>query len=170
MKKSRDDYLTILFISVTAIYMLIALAFPMYAILSKGLQNKDGVFIGFENYINYFENPALVYSIYNSLFVSITTTFITVTLAFVFAYALTRSCMIGKTIFRSIAMIPILLPSLLAGIALVYLFGNQGIIKELLFGHEIYGPIGIIIAEVFYTFPHALLIIIIALSIADARL
>ena len=170
MKKSRDDYLTILFISVTAIYMLIALAFPMYAILSKGLQNKDGVFIGFENYINYFESPALVYSIYNSLFVAITTTFITVTLAFVFAYALTRSCMIGKTIFRSIAMIPILLPSLLAGIALVYLFGNQGIIKELLFGHEIYGPIGIIIAEVFYTFPHALLIIIIALSIADARL
>jgi len=170
MKKSKDDYLTILFISVTAIYMLIALAFPMYAILSKGLQNKDGLFIGFENYINYFESPALVYSIYNSLFVAITTTFITVTLAFVFAYALTRSCMIGKTVFRSIAMIPILLPSLLAGIALVYLFGNQGIIKELLFGHEIYGPIGIIIAEVFYTFPHALLIIIIALSIADARL
>ena len=170
MKKSRDDYLTILLISVTAIYMLIALAFPMYAILSKGLQNKDGVFIGFENYINYFESPALVYSIYNSLFVATTTTFITVTLAFVFAYALTRSCMIGKTVFRSIAMIPILLPSLLAGIALVYLFGNQGIIKELLFGYEIYGPIGIIIAEVFYTFPHALLIIIIALSIADARL
>jgi len=170
MKKSRDDYLTILLIAVTAIYMLIALAFPMYAILSKGLQNKDGEFIGFENYINYFESPALVYSIYNSLFVAITTTFITVTLAFVFAYALTRSCMIGKTVFRSIAMIPILLPSLLAGIALVYLFGNQGIIKELLFGYEIYGPIGIIIAEVFYTFPHALLIIIIALSIADARL
>jgi len=142
----------------------------MYAILSKGLQNKDGVFIGFENYINYFESPALVYSIYNSLFVATTTTFITVTLAFVFAYALTRSCMIGKTVFRSIAMIPILLPSLLAGIALVYLFGNQGIIKELLFGYKIYGPIGIIIAEVFYTFPHALLIIIIALSIADARL
>ena len=170
MKKSKDDYLTILLIAVTAIYMLIALAFPMYAILSKGLQNKDGEFIGFENYINYFESPALVYSIYNSLFVAITTTFITVTLAFVFAYALTRSCMIGKTVFRSIAMIPILLPSLLAGIALVYLFGNQGIIKELLFGYEIYGPIGIIIAEVFYTFPHALLIIIIALSIADARL
>ena len=67
-------------------------------------------------------------------------------------------------------MIPILLPSLLAGIALVYLFGKQGIIKALLFGYKIYGPIGIIIAEVFYTFPHALLIIIIALSIADARL
>ena len=37
-------------------------------------------------------------------------------------------------------------------------------------GYEIYGPIGIIIAEVFYTFPHALLIIVTALSIGDARL
>ncbi|GIS66407.1 MAG: hypothetical protein CM1200mP5_1910 [Candidatus Pelagibacterales bacterium] len=40
MKKSRDDYLTILLIAVTAIYMFIALAFPMYAILSKGLKIK----------------------------------------------------------------------------------------------------------------------------------
>ena len=67
-------------------------------------------------------------------------------------------------------MIPILIPSLLAGIALVYLFGNQGIIKSALFGHSIYGPIGIIIAETFYTFPHALLIIMTAFSIADARM
>ena len=34
----------------------------------------------------------------------------------------------------------------------------------------IYGPIGIVIASVFFTFPHALLIIMTALAIADARL
>ena len=43
-------------------------------------------------------------------------------------------------------------------------------IKELLFGHDIYGPIGIVISEVFFTLPHALIIIMTALSIADARL
>ena len=78
--------------------------------------------------------------------------------------------MIGKGFFKTIAMIPILVPSLLSGIALVYLFGNQGVIKSLLFGYSIYGPIGIIIAESFYTFPHALLIIMTAFSIADARM
>ena len=61
------------------------------------------------------------------------------------------------------------MPSLLPGIALIYLFGRQGLINELLFGYEIYGPIGIVIAEVFFTLP-ALIIIITALSIADARL
>ena len=170
MKKSRDDYLTLFFISIIGFYIFIALAFPMYAILSKSFENKDGDFIGFENYQSYFGNSALVSSIYNSLFISIVTMVITISLAFVFAYALTKSRMAGKGVFRSIAMIPILVPSLLSGISLIYLFGKQGIFRELLMGYEIYGPIGIIIAEVFYTFPHALLIIVTALSIGDARL
>ena len=170
MKKSRDDYLTLFFISLIGIYILISLAFPMYAISSKSFENKDGAFIGLENYQSYFENSSLVYSIYNSLFVSIVTMVITISLAFVFAYALTKSRMTGKGVFRSIAMIPILVPSLLSGISLIYLFGKQGVFRELLMGYEIYGPIGIIIAEVFYTFPHALLIIMTALSIGDARL
>jgi len=95
---------------------------------------------------------------------------ITVTLAFGFAYALTRSRMRMKGLFRIIAMAPILVPSLLPGIALVYLFGNQGMLKGLLFGESIYGPIGIVIGAVFFTFPHALIIITTALSISDARL
>ena len=110
MKKSRDDYLTLFFISIIGFYILISLAFPMYAILSKSFENKDGDFIGFENYQSYFENSSLVYSIYNSLFVSIVTMVITISLAFVFAYALTKSRMAGKGVFRSIAMIPILVP------------------------------------------------------------
>ena len=85
MKKSKDDYLTIFFISIIGIYIFIALAFPMYAILSKSVENKDGIFIGFENYQSYFSNPALVYSIYNSLFISIITMVITISLAFVFS-------------------------------------------------------------------------------------
>jgi iron(III) transport system permease protein len=93
-----------------------------------------------------------------------------VSIAFVLAYALHRSCMPFKGFFKVVMLVPILVPSLLPGIALVYLFGRQGMIPQLLFGHEIYGPIGIVIAEVFYTLPHALIIIMTALSIADARL
>ena len=52
----------------------------------------------------------------------------------------------------------------------MYLFGNQGLVKGLLLGYSIYGPIGIVMSEVFFTFPHALLIIVTALSLADARL
>ena len=96
-----------------------------------------------------------------------------------------------KGVFKMIAMVPILVPSLLPGIALVYLLGKQSLairILEWILGDEavawlwpllangpygpseVYGPLGIVIASVFFTFPHALLIIITALSIADARL
>ncbi len=126
--------------------------------------------VGTDNYFRYFSTPALFYSIYNSLFIATISTIITVSIAFGFAYALSRSQMRFKGIFRLIAMVPILVPSLLPGIALVYLFGNQGVLKGLMFGHSIYGPIGIVIGSVFFTLPHAFIIIQTALSISDARL
>ena len=125
---------------------------------------------GLGNFQRYFETPALSNSIKNSAMIAVVSTIITVFLAFWFAYALNRSCMRFKGLFRLVALAPILVPSLLPGIALVYLFGNQGMLKELLFGASIYGPIGIIIGSVFFTFPHAFLIISTALSISDARL
>ncbi|MBM3582092.1 MAG: putative 2-aminoethylphosphonate ABC transporter permease subunit, partial [Alphaproteobacteria bacterium] len=75
-----------------------------------------------------------------------------------------------KSVFKGIALIPILMPSLLPAISLVYLFGNQGLAKGLLMGEPIYGPIGIVLGELFYVFPHALTILLIALSTSDARL
>ena len=125
---------------------------------------------GFENFKTYFSTPALFQSIENSLFIAALSTVITVSLAFGFAYAINRSTMRFKGIFKMIAMAPILVPSLLPGIALVYLFGNQGMLKGMLLGESIYGPIGIVIGSVFFTFPHALLIITTALAISDGRL
>ncbi len=131
---------------------------------------RAGTVTSFANYAAYFQTPALSQSIWNSLFVAVITTVVTVTLAFGFAYALHRTCMPFKGVFRTLAMIPILVPSLLAGLSLVYLFGNQGLLREVLFGASIYGAGGIIVGCVFFTFPHALLIISTALSISDARL
>jgi iron(III) transport system permease protein len=126
--------------------------------------------LGLANYTTYFSTPALFQSIQNSLVIAVISTVITVALAFGFAYALSRSCMPFKGVFRLVAMAPILVPSLLPGIALVYLFGNQGMLKALLLGESIYGPIGIVIGSVFFTFPHAMIIITTALAISDARL
>jgi iron(III) transport system permease protein len=125
---------------------------------------------GIDNFVTYFSTPALFRSIQNSLLISVISTVVTVSLAFFFAYALNRSCMRFKGLFRLIAVAPILVPSLLPGIALVYLFGNQGMLKDLLMGESIYGPIGIVIGSVFFTFPHAMLVITTALAISDARL
>jgi iron(III) transport system permease protein len=167
---SRDDWMLRGVILLVGLFLVIALVFPLYAMLSKSVENRAGDYVGFANYIAYFKTPALAQSIINSFFVSIVSTAITVALAFGYAFALTRSAIPGKDVFKVVALFPLLAPSLLPGISLVYLFGNQGMIKGVLMGYSIYGPIGVIMGEVFFCFPHAFLIILTALSLADARL
>ena len=146
------------------------LVLPLGALIIKSLQNSDGDYIGLHNFYIYLNEPALFQSFFNSLFIAVVSTIITVILAFAFAFALTHTRMPFKGFFRLIALIPLLSPSILAAIALVYWFGNQGVLKELLFGYSIYGPIGIIMASVYWTFPHALMILSTSLSLSDARL
>jgi iron(III) transport system permease protein len=143
---------------------------PLAMILMKSAQDRAGDWVGLANFTEYFRTPALARSIWNSVWVSALVTAITMPLAFTFAYALTRSCMRFKALLRNVALVPILAPSLLAAISFIFWFGNQGILKALLGGAQIYGAPGIVISLVFATFPHALMILVTALSLTDARL
>ena len=151
-------------------WLVLSIALPLWALLSKSFQNANGEFIGLTNYIRYFSTPSLFNSIFNSVWVALVTTVIVIPLAFGYAYALTRSQMRFKGLFYAAAMLPLFAPSLLSAISLIYLFGNQGLLKGVMFGGSIYGANGIIVAQVFYCFPHALIIAVTALALADARL
>jgi iron(III) transport system permease protein len=69
-----------------------------------------------------------------------------------------------------LALTPILAPSLMAAISFIQWFGTQGLLKGLLGGASVYGPIGIIMSAVYATFPHALMIVLTALLLSDGRL
>jgi iron(III) transport system permease protein len=160
-------------LALVALALLAFLAAPLCTILLKSLEDAHGRFAGLANFVAYARTPALLDSLWNSLWVSSLVTAFTVPTAFGFAYALTRSRMPGKPLFRAITLIPLLAPSLLSAISLIYWFGNQGVLKAWLqrFGIEqIYGAPGIVLAEAFSTFPHALMILVTALAAADARL
>jgi len=153
-----------------AIALAVFLLAPMAMILAKSVEDRAGDFVGLANFESYFRTPALLKSIWNSVWVSALVTAVTIPLAFTFAYALTRSCMPFKTLLRNLALVPILAPSLLAAISFIFWFGNQGIFKPLMGGGQIYGAPGIVISMIFATFPHALMILVTALSLTDARL
>lgn len=134
--------------------------------------------IGISNFKKYFSNRSLYHSVYNSLFVSVMTTIIAVMLAFVYAYAITRTRIVGKPFFRVVAMLPLYAPTMLYGLSLVYLFGNKGMITTGFFDHlpwlawdiGLYGPVGIIMAEIVFTFPAAFMVLMVSLLNTDARL
>ena len=167
---SRDDWIMRTAMLLLGGALVAVVVLPLASMFIKSLQDRSGAFVGGANFAAYFSTPALFYSIYNSLTVSVITTVIVITISFGYAYALTRTCMPWKPLFRAIALIPILAPSLLPAISLVYLFGNQGFVKGALMGETIYGPIGIVIGSAFWTLPHALIILVTALSLADGRL
>lgn len=159
-----------------AVVLLVLLAFlaaPLGAILQKALEDSTGQFVGLANFIAYAQTPALLNSLFNSLWVSALVTVIVVPVAFGFAYALQRSRMRGKALFRGITLLPLLAPSLLSAISLIYWFGNQGVLKtamQSLGVDQIYGAAGIVVAECFAVLPHALMILVTALGAADGRL
>ena len=133
---------------------LVMIVLPLHALLSQSLEDSAGNFIWFANFISYAKDPLLRQSVVNSVWVASLTVVIVVPLGFVYAYALTRSCIWQKALFKGIGLLPILAPSLLPAIALIFMFGNQGYLKALMLGHSIYGPIGIVIAQVFHCFPY----------------
>ena len=173
LKQHWTDRLAQAILALVALALLAFLAAPLLAILMQALQGREEQFVWFDNFISYAQTPALLGSVWNSLWVSSLVTLIVLPLAFGFAYALTRSCMPFKPLFRGITLIPVLAPSLLSAISLIYWFGNQGVLKSWMQGlgfDQIYGAPGIVLAECLSVFPHTLMILVTALSLSDARL
>lgn len=160
---------TFLLLGVLCLVTLMLIGFPLYAVLSKSMQDGAGKFVGLANFAQYVNNPGLLQSLRNTIVVCSLTTAITLPLAFLYAMALVRSRLPFKALFKGIALLPLLAPSLLSAIALTYMFGNQGFLKGMLQGQPVYGIIGIVAAQVFYCFPHAVLILTTALGLSDAR-
>ena len=172
----NEELLKRLLIWLALVWLLLSIVLPLLLIVQRSLADRDGNWVGLANYQRYFSTPALSISLTNSLSVSIATTVVAVTLAFGYAYALTRTRMPGKRYFLLSAMLPLYVPPLAHGIGLVYLFGHKGLITTGLGGLwpgwdiNLYGFNGILLGELLYVFPQAVMILMVAASLADARL
>ena len=101
-KSSKDDLTMRVCMGIIGLFLAIAIILPLYTMFSKSLENKEGNFIGINNYIDYFSTPALFQSAYNSILISIIGTIIVLLFAFIYAYALTRTKMPFKWFFKSL--------------------------------------------------------------------
>ncbi|WP_231512152.1 putative 2-aminoethylphosphonate ABC transporter permease subunit [Paucibacter sp. KBW04] len=163
-----------LLLGLALLALLISIALPVAALLGMSFFDAKGQFTGLANHWAYAASPNMGRSLFNSLWLSLLSAAICVGLAYGYAFALTQTCMPGRRFFRAVALVPVLAPSLLMAISLIYLFGNQGLLKSWLMGlpgvSSIYGPFGIVTGSVLWTFPHALLILLTALGTSDGRL
>lgn len=159
------------------LFLIITIVFPVGTLFLNAFYAKNE-FVGIENFKEYFRTPALMSSLYNSFFVATVATIIAFILAFIFAYGIERTNIKYKKLFRTIGLLPLFAPTMTHGIALIYLFGNKGIITTGFFGKvnqvafrfPVYGKWGVIFAEIIYVFPAIFLMISIAFKMSDHRL
>ena len=156
-----------------AVALFVFLTVPLAAILLRSVDGRNGEFVGLANFATYIASPGFSTSVGNTLTFALLTTLFTVPLAFGFAFAMQRACLPWRGLWRNIALIPILAPSLLPALSFLYLFGNQGWLNFMLgwFGLEqIYGMPGMVMSMCFASLPHAVMILMAALALSDARL
>lgn len=160
MKKTKALPQKIILIFTIAIFG-IFLLMPMITILIKSLFNETG--FSFEFYQKLFLEDNIGTAFLNSILISAASALITTVLAFIPAYAINYTN-IGKTVKKMISilvMLPMLLPTITYGFALIYSFGKQGLITKLLGFQlmDIYGVGGLIIGYVLYTLPISFMLI-----------
>ncbi|MGE8620651.1 MAG: putative 2-aminoethylphosphonate ABC transporter permease subunit, partial [Achromobacter spanius] len=127
------------------LFLVLFLALPLLAILAKSVTDSDGAWAGLSVVSGIIGADGFLAMVGRSLTVGVVTMLLVVPCAYGFAYGLTRTRLPGKGLLRTIALLPLLAPSLLPGIALVYLLGNQGLLKGLTGGATIYGFWGIVV-------------------------
>ncbi len=116
-------------------------------------------------------SPEIRFAILLSLATSVISTIICVALAIPVAYALARYQFFGKQIATLALTIPLTLPPLVAGIALLLFFGTTpwGRALENAGFAVIFTPLGIIVAEVFVNIPYMIRILRSAFSTINPR-
>lgn len=153
--------LKVLYILITLTLAAILL-YPLGCVLFQSVLTKEGG-IGLANYISLLSQSSFWTALANSFTVSGISAAIATLMAFFCAYGLhfTRIRPGVKKVIQIIVLLPLFLPSITYGFAVIYSFGRLGLISQLIAPppFSIYGFWGLLIADVIYTLPPAFLIL-----------
>lgn len=152
-----------------AIFVLFGLflVLPLFAILLLSFAPDNDHGVGLHHFRAFLQSERLLTSALNTLVVGIASTILTILLAWPFAYILGRRWLPWRGVWRTVALLPLSTPSLMIALSLIFLLGNNGLLSQWLANvfslslgsFSIYGVVGIILAESFFCFPFALLIL-----------
>lgn len=156
MIQKKDREIKYIFVGLT-LFFLVFLAAPMVKVIIKSFVIDGTAVLTIANYKEVLTGKGFMEALGNSFLVSSTSAAVTTVLAFVVAYSIhyTNIPEGFKNFLRKAAVLPMLLPTITYGFAIIYSFGKQGLLTRL-FGRQlfhIYGFNGLLLGYVIYTFP-----------------
>lgn len=169
MRKNRE--IKAIF-AVTAVFFAGFLAVPMISVLVKSFTG-NGEAASLSHYVEVLTGRGFLRALGNSFAISICSALLATVLAFILAYTI-HYTNVGKRykwLIGKAAILPMLLPTITYGFAIIYSFGKQGLLTQL-FGRQlfnIYGFNGLLLGYVVYTLPIAFTLINNAMGYIDKR-
>ena len=159
-----------IYAAVVALFAVI-LAVPVIRLLMESFMAEAGLSV--RNYAQVLTERGFAAALANSVKVSVSSALIATALAFFLAYTIQYTRVPGKfkSLIRLAAVLPMLLPTLTYGFAIIYSFGKQGLLTKL-FGRqffEIYGFGGLLFGYVIYTLPVSFLLILNTMGYIDKK-
>lgn len=153
----RQPVLFLLILFVLAL-LTIFIVIPILSVIRMGISNDDGLTLQYMQKI--LSEKSTWQTLLNSLKLGAIAAVISTFIGFVFAFAINRTEMPGKRVFRLAATLPIISPPFILSLSIIFLFGRQGIITNRLLGLEefnVYGIGSLILVQVLSFFPIAFL-------------
>ena len=149
--------------------LLLFVVWPVLRVLGASVAGPAGPTLA--HYAEFFGSWRLLRILVNSLEVSLVSTVITVGVALVLAYGVTRTDIPGKRFVSLMSLVPLISPPFLVSLAFILLFGRNGVVtRGLGLDWSIYGFTGIVASQVFTFLPQAYILLANVLGNIDASL
>ncbi len=153
-RAARDPVLLAVILLVTG-SLLIFVVYPLVSVGAASLDTGGGK-LGLKVYADVAKSAYIRKAFWNSLMMSSLTALIGSLLGFIFAFAVARAKVPFSKFFNMIAIIPIVSPPFIGALAIIMLFGNNGLITWNLLriqNFPVYGFNGLLLAQVVTFFP-----------------
>lgn len=157
--------------AVTILLFAAFLAVPIIRLLGESFVLDTGW--GMENYTAVLTGKGFAEAFGNSIIISLTSAVISTVLAFFLAYSIQYTNLGAKykKLIRLLAVLPMLLPTITYGFAIISSFGKQGLLTKLIGTQlfDIYGFGGLLFGYVIYTLPISFLLILNTMGYIDKK-
>ncbi len=157
------------------VLIFILIGFPLLLLLLDSFHSEEGFFT-LKNYIDTFSRRSNMKSALNTLKLSILTALIATLVGSVLAWIIARTDIPGKSLLKTLIMVPYMVPPFIGAMGWMFLFGRAGYVNKLwenLFGHRLFNIhsfAGLVLVLTMYVYPPVFVTVYTALLNMDASL
>ena len=132
MKHIKKYYLEILFVIPLVLYILGFTLVPIIETILMGFKDRYTGEWTLDTYIKLISKPDFGQAVFNTISITFIEILIQIPIGLMIAMVLKKKFR-GRGILRSLVLMPMGIPTLVSGVAMLYVFGTQGYLNELLY-------------------------------------